>query len=409
MNRKICLSLSRFFARNVPNFVKLKGAAYDSHTVSALRLLKQNHNIQFIKRSKPTIYRGISVEHCLGSLDYPGLGITTMRASLARFLKTNGILCLDDLNPSQKKELIDSHVNGYSFTKGNTKIAHSFTYCSSVALGFGLDASKKSNFPGIILIGAAYKDSCTQAWDVEYDPPDLDGEFGTSIFSYQCETIVPHLSFPINHCIIINQKSSDMIHLDDLTQAKRLDVTGESILELDIIPSEKMKKYQQLEIEKVIAFDDFATYVCRNASKTVDPAQAAELYEKYRNISKKQAELVSFPLFERDLWVSVASEVAPKKYTCISAHEEGFTLEVPAKCGGVLTIDISDIEAIICLAPLFEKDPTLTLDQVKNGALPCALNYLTECILRKNKDLICQSGLEQCVEDKENQKVKVLA
>ncbi|HHS8495752.1 TPA: hypothetical protein ACTUYC_002679, partial [Legionella anisa] len=386
MNKKICAGLAGFFTRKVAkNFVRITGSAYDSHNVSALQRLKQKHNVKLVETNKPTIYRGISVEHCLGSLDYPGLGITAMRASLARLLRSKKYTCVEDLSPSDKSEIIKAHVNGFSLVKGNTKVAHSFTYCPSVALGFGLSAAKKSIFPNTSLIGIATKAFGIQAWDVEYDLPNIAGEeFGTSIFSYQCETIVPHLSVPINHCIIVNQKSSDMIHLDDLTQAKRLDITGEEMLELSIIPAEKMKKYQQLEIEKVIAFDDFITYVCKTDPQKIDHLKAAELYEQYKNISKKQAELVNLPRYERDLWVSVASEVAPKKYTCISAHEDGFTLEVPAKSGGVITIEISDIQAMICLAPLFEKDPALTLDQVKNGELPCALNYLTECVLRKN-------------------------
>lgn len=401
-----------FFARRATqNFVRIAGSAYDSHTVSALRHLKQKHKIEFLVTNKPTIYRGLSVEHCLGSLDYPGLGLSAMRVSLARLLKAKGLTCTDDLTPKQKKEIIDSHVTGYSLTKGNTKVAHSFTYCPTVALGFGLDAAKKSNFPGFTLIGAAYKEICTHAWDVEYDPLTSEGEeFGTSIFSYQCETIVPHLSFPINHCIIINQKSSDIIHLDDLTQAKRLDVIGDSLPELSIIPLEKMKEYQQLEIEKVLVFDDFVSYVSEGTdAEKLDPVKAAELYDKYKNILKKQAKLIHLSQYERDLWVSVASEVAPKRYTCISAHEDGFTLEVPAKNGGVLTIDISNIQAIICLAPLFEKDPSLTLDQIKNGQVPCALNYLTECILRKNKDLICQAGLEKCIIEDSTPKIQMFA
>ncbi|HHT0594751.1 TPA: hypothetical protein ACTXXA_003306 [Legionella anisa] len=410
MNKKICASLAGFFKRKAAkNFVQIIGAAYDSHNVVALQRLKQKHNIKLIETNKPTIYRGISVEHCLGSLDYPGLGITAMRVSLARLLRSKKYTCVEDLSPSEKSEIIKAHVNGYSLVKGNTKVAHSFTYCPSVALGFGLTAAKNSNFPNTSLIGIATKTFGIHAWDVEYESA-LDGvEFGNSIFSYQYETIVPHLSVPINHCIIINQKSSDMIHLDDLTQAKRLDITGEAMLDLSIIPAEKMKKYQQLEIEKVIAFDDYVAYVYKTDPQKIDPLKAAELYEHYKNISKRQAELVSLPRYERDLWVSVASEVAPKKYTCISAHEDGFTLEVPAKSGGVITIEISDLQALICLAPLFEKDPTLTLDQVKNGELPCALNYLTECVLRKNKDLICQSGLEQFIEEEENQKIKALA
>lgn len=124
---------------------------------------------------------------------------------------------------------------------------------------------------------------------------------------------------------------------------------------------------------------------------------------------EKQSQFIHLSQYEKDLWVSVASEVAPKRYTCISAHEEGFTLEVPAKSGGVLTIDISNIQAIICLAPLFEKDPSLSLDQVKNGELPCALNYLTECVLRKNKDLICQTGLEKFTIEESTPKIQMFA
>ncbi|CAM2944233.1 Uncharacterised protein [Legionella steigerwaltii] len=408
MKLKMWLNPGSFFERSAThNSLRIVGAAYDSHNVSALRLFKQKHGIRLIAENKPTIFRGFSVEHCLGSLDYPGLGVRAMRPSLARFLKAKGLTCTEDLSPVLKRELMDAHVNGFSIIKGNTKVAHSFTYCPSVALGFGLDAAKKSKFPGIALIGAAYKVLCNDAWDVEYDIA-LDGEeYGTSIFSYQCETIVPHLSFPMNHCIIINQKSSNMIHVDDLTQAKKIDVTGQSIFELSIIPSEKMKQYQQLEIDKVIAFDDFATYVSEN-SQNIDILKADELYAKYKNILKKQSELLGLPLYERDLWVSVANEVAPKTYTCISAHKDGFTLEVPAKSGGVLTIAISNVQATICLAPLFEKDPTLTLDQIKNGEIPCALNYLTECVLRKNKDLICQTGLEQCIEQ-DKPRIQVLS
>lgn len=54
------------------------------------------------------------------------------------------------------------------------------------------------------------------------------------------------------------------------------------------------------------------------------------------------------------------------------------------------------------LAPLFEADPRLTLEQVKHGEVPCALNYLTESVIRKNKDLVCQTGLEKCIEEEQN-------
>ncbi|PWY57684.1 hypothetical protein DGG96_00900 [Legionella qingyii] len=389
---------------SVRNSIQIRGAAYEPHNVSALQSFKQKHSINLFDATDNIIYRGLSVEHCLGCLDRPGLGISAMRPGLARFLKAKGLTCAEDLSPSEKKELMDLHVNGYSLTKGNTKIAHSFTYCPSVAMGFGLDAAKKSNFPGITLIGAVYKVCDLQAWDVEYDPTNMEGEdCGTSMFSYQCETIVPHLISPINQCVVINQKTPGIVHLDDLTQAKRFDVIGPSTFERTISSAEKMKIYQQLEIDKVIAFDDFATYF----SQSTDPIEikhlkAAELYENYKSILKKQAALVDLPFYERDLWVNVASEVAHQNYTCISAHKDGFTIEVPAKSGGVLIINLSDIEAIICLAPLFEKDPSLTLDQVKNGIVPCALNYLTECAIRKNKDLICQNSLKQCVMEEEN-------
>ncbi|KTD02933.1 hypothetical protein [Fluoribacter gormanii] len=392
-----------FTCSSVRNSVRIRGAAYEPHNVSALHNFKLRHGIKLFEATEKIIYRGLSVEHCLGSLDRPGLGISAMRPGLARFLKAKGLTCTEDLSPSERTELMGSHVNGYSLTKGNTKIAHSFTYCPSVAMGFGLDAAKKSNFPGIALIGAAYKAYNLQAWDVEYDATNLEGEeCGTSMFSYQCETIVPHLIFPINQCVIINQKTPGIVDLDDLTQAKRFDIIGQTTFERNISSAEKMKIYQQLEIDKVIAFDDFATYF----SLSTDPIEikhlkAAELYEHYKSILKKQAALVNLPLYERDLWMNVASAVAPQRYTCISAHKDGFTIEVPARSGGVLTINLSDIEAIICLAPLFEKDPSLTLDQVKSGSVPCALNYLTECAIRKNKDLICQNGLKQCVEEEE--------
>lgn len=92
---------------------------------------------------------------------------------------------------------------------------------------------------------------------MQYDPLTLYGdEQGTSVFSYQCKRIVPYLFSPMNHCIVVNQKLPNMIHLDDLKQAKRFDVVEQSILELNIIPAEKIKKYQQLEIDKIIAYDD---------------------------------------------------------------------------------------------------------------------------------------------------------
>ncbi|AWN74506.1 hypothetical protein LEAN103870_07715 [Legionella anisa] len=400
-----------FFGRRAAlSAVRITGAAYDSHNIVALELFKKKHNINLVEVTVPSIYRGVSVEHYLGCLDRPGLGISAMRPNFARYLKSKGYTCSEDLSPSEKKELIEKHVKGFSLVKGNTKLAHSFTHCPSVAFGFGLDAAKKSNFPNISLIGVAAKALGIQAWDVEYDPLTIEGEeFGTSIFSYQCETIVPHLHLPINQCIVINQKTSGMIQLDDLRQAKRFDVSESSILELSIIPIEKMKKYQQLEIDKVIAYDDFATYVIESKDpKDIKNAKAAELYANYKGILKAQAALVNLPLCERDLWINVASTVAPNTYTCISAHTDGFTIELPAKSGGALTITISNIEAIICLAPLFEKDPTLTLDQIKNGELPCALNYLTESVIRKNQDLICQTGLEQCVEHEENQKLALV-
>ncbi|MCE0724004.1 MULTISPECIES: hypothetical protein [Legionella] len=402
------LGVSLFSRRATLNAVRITGAAYDSHNVVALQRFKQKHNFKFIEVTDPTIFRGISVEHYLGSFDRPGLGISAMRPSFARFLKSKGYTCLDDLSPLEKQEIIEAHVHGFSLFKGNTKVAHSFTYCPSVALGFGLDAAKKSNFPSISLISVATKVCSKTAWDVEYDQP-FDGEDrGTSIFAYQCETIVPHLHLPISHCIVVNQKASGIIQLDDLRQAKRFDVSESSILELSIIPREKMKKYQQLEVDKVIAYDDFATYVCESKDpKHIKDTKAAELYEKYKSIFKEQTALVNLSPCERDLWVNVAREVAPKAYTCISAHTDGFTIEAPAKSGGVLTIAISNMEALICLAPLFEKDPTLTLDQIKNGKVPCALNYLTESVIRKNKELVCQTGLEKCVDEVEIQKLNL--
>ncbi|KTD41095.1 hypothetical protein [Legionella parisiensis] len=407
----LCETVSLFARRGgLKNVVKIIGNAYDSHNVTALQLFKQKHNIKLVEVTEPTIYRGISVEHFLGCLDRPGLGIKAMRPLLARFLKAKGYTCLDDLSPSEKKEIIESHVQGYSLFKGNTKAAHSFTYCPSVALGFGLDAAKKSKFEKISLISITKKFCSKIAWDVEYDDPFDGEERGTSIFSYQSETIVPLLPAPINHCIVISQKEPGVIQLDDLRQAKRFDTPESSIPALSIIPVEIMKKYQQLEIDKVIAFDDFVTYVLDSQDpKDLKDAKAAELYKKYKSILKEQAALVNFPPCERDLWVNIASEVAPKTYSCITAHEEGFTIELPAKSGGVLTINISNIEALIFLAPLFEKDPSLTLDKIKNGEVPCALNYLTESVIRKNKDLICQTGLEQCVvKQEENQKLALI-
>jgi hypothetical protein len=58
----------------------------------------------------------------------------------------------------------------------------------------------------------------------------------------------------------------------------------------------------------------------------------------------------------------------------------------------------------VLLSPLFDADHSLTLEQVKNGELPSALNYITESVIRKNKDLICQNSLEQLVEKEHNQK-----
>ncbi|HHF7375647.1 hypothetical protein [Legionella bozemanae] len=386
-----------FAGRTALSSVRLTGTAWDSHNIAALEQFKQKYNIKLVEATAPTIYRGISVEHFLGSFGYPGLGATAMRPSFARLMKAKGYTCLEDFSPAEKKEITDTHVKGYSLIKGNTKLAHSFSYCPSVALGYGVDAAKKSNFPGISLIGAAC--NVYNKWDVEYDEA-LDGvQFGTSLYSYQYETIVPHL-FALNHCIVVNQKASNMIHLDELRQAKRFDAPESSIVELSIIPEEIMRKYQRLEIDKVIAYDDFVSYVFESKDpKDIKALKAAELYEQYRSILKEQAALVSLPLCERDLWINIASEVAPKTYSCITAHEEGFTIELPAKSGGVFVITISDIEAAICLAPLFEKDPTLTLDKIKNGEVPCALNYLTESVIRKNKELVCQTGLEQCIEE----------
>ncbi|KTD43976.1 hypothetical protein Lpar_0516 [Legionella parisiensis] len=386
--------------------VRITGSAFDSHNTTALQLFKRKHNIKLVEGTVPAIYRGISVEHFLGSLDRPGLGVTAMRPSLARLMKARGYTRWGDFSHDEKMEIRDAHVRGYSFTKGNTKVAHSFTYCPSVALGFGIDAAKKSNFPGISLIGVACK--VHDKLDVEYDIA-LDGEeFGTSIFSYQCETIVPHLCLPMNHFILVNQKNSNMIHLDELRQAKRFDAPESSILELSIIMEEAMKKYQRLEIDKVIAFDDFATYVNESQDpQDVKALKAADLYEQYRSIWKEQTALVNLPLCERDLWINIASEVAPKAYSCITAHEDGFTIEAPAKSGGILTITISNTEALIFLAPLFEKDPSLTLDTIKNGEVPCALNYLTESVIRKNKDLICETGLERCVEEEQSRIVSL--
>ncbi|HHF7366471.1 TPA: hypothetical protein ACPSKY_001587 [Legionella bozemanae] len=382
----------------------LPGAAFGSENIALFDQFRTKHNIKFVESTDPTIYRGLSVEHFLGSFGYPGLGATTMRPSLARLMKAKGYTCLDDLSSAEKKEITEAHVNGFSLTKGNTKVAHSFSYCPSVALGFGIDAAKKSIFPSISLIAVAR--NVGNKWDVDYgeDVPSLDGqeEQGTSIFSYQCEAIVPHL-FALDRCILVNRKASNMIHLDELRNAKRFDTPQSSILELSIIPEETMKKYQQLEIDKVIAYDDFASYVIESKDpKDIKALKAADLYEKYRSILKEQAALVSLPICERDLWINIASEVAPKTYSCITAHEEGFTIELPAKSGGVFVINVSNMEAAICFAPLFEKDPTLTLDKIKNGEVPCALNYLTESVIRKNKDLVCQTGLEQCVEQEQN-------
>ncbi|AWN74505.1 hypothetical protein LEAN103870_07720 [Legionella anisa] len=389
------------FARRAPqNSVRIVG--YDAQTVTDLYRFKLKNNFKFIDVTDPKIFRGVSVEHYLGSLEHSGLGMTTMRPSFARFLKSKGYTCLDDLSPAEKKAIMEAHVHGYSLTKGNsTKVAHSYSYSASVALCFGIDAARKSNFPETSIIGIARKFCSKTAWNVEYDPLSIHGEEqGTSIFSYQCEAIVPYLFSPIHHCIVVNQKQPDMIHLDDLKQAKRFDVSESSILELSIIPAEKIKKYQHLEIDKVIAYDDFVTYVCENNNQK-DP-KAIELYEKYKSILKEQTALIDVSLCERDQWVNVASAVAPKTYTCISAHTNGFTIELPTKNGGVFVANISNIEAVMYLAPLFEADPRLTLEQVKHGEVPCALNYLTESVIRKNKDLVCQTGLEKCIEEEQN-------
>ncbi|KTD41096.1 hypothetical protein Lpar_2413 [Legionella parisiensis] len=389
-----------YASRRAIGSVRITGTAWDSHNIAALEQFKQRHSIKLVEATVPIIFRGTSVEHFLGSFGYPGLGATTMRPGFARLMKAKGYTCMEDFSASEKKEITDAHVKGYSLIKGNTKVAHSFSYCPSVALGYGLDAAKKSNFPGISLVGAAC--NVYNKWDVEYDEA-LDGvQYGTSPYSYQYETMVPFL-LTLNHCVVVNQKASNMIHLDELRQAKRFDAPESSIVDFSIIPEETMKKYQRLEIDKVIAYDDFVSYVLKSKDpKDIKALKAADLYEQYRSISKEQAVLVCLPLFERDLWINIASEVAPKTYSCITAHEDGFIIELPAKSGGIFVINVSDIEATICLAPLFEKDPSLTLDTIKNGEVPCALNYLTESVIRNNKDLICETGLERCVDEEQS-------
>jgi hypothetical protein len=318
-----------FFGRRAQNGVRITGAAYESHNINNLQLLKQKHNLKFINENdttKTTIYRGVSAEHFLGSA-YPGLGVSTMRPSFAHYLQSKRHTFVDDLSPSEKKEITDAHVKGFSLIQGNTKIAHSYSYNPSVALGFGIDAARKSNYPEFpIVIASNVAES--QAWDVTYDPFGIDGEHsGTSIFAYQNETILPYLISPPHHCIVVNQKERNCIQLDELKQAKRFDAA----FDLSTLTPETIRKHQQLEIDKVIAYDDFIQQV--NKSGNPNDSKAIELYEKYKSILKEQSTLVNMSLCKRELWVSIAGAVAPKTYNCISANADGFTIELPKKDG----------------------------------------------------------------------------
>lgn len=395
-----------FFSKNqaLKKSVKIAGLAYGPENVAAVQKFKSINKFNFIDETdQATIYRGGPVEYYLGSSDQPVLGPTAMRPGLARYLKNKKYTCIEDLSNDEKKEIMDKHVHGLSLLHGNTKIALSFSSCPSVALTFGIHAAKSSNFPKTSIIGVT-KNVCKFGWGVNYNKPNLfDEHVGNSFFTYQCETIVPFLISPMDHCIVVNQKQSDIIQLDDLTQAKRFDASEHSILELSTISPEKMKKYQQLEIDKVIAYDDFGIYI--SGDKDPNDSKAIELYEKYKSLAKEQAALFNLPLCKKDQWINIAYTVAPKTYSCIYADHDGFTIELPTKIGGLLGTRVSNMKAMILLAPLFEADPTLTLEQVKNGVVPSALNYLTESVIRKNKGLICQTGLEKCVEEEQTQQL----
>lgn len=393
-------TFNRFFTGKKTNkkVLIITKSPHDYESIQSIVKFKNRHNIDFDLESKQTgfIYRGVSVEHMLGSLCIPGLGIAAMRLGLARHMKAKGYKSLDEICPEEKEELANTHVHGFSLTKGNLKDkANSFTYCPHVAFSFALSAANKTIFPGMTLIGAINKKYVGDCWDIVYDEYDpISGqERGTSIFSYQHETMVPFSLLPIQHYFITKHESPTCLHADEFTQGKIIEV-----------PSSHSQHFtnalecQALEIQKVLAYYDFATMAFTDNAKK---DQVMQLFKIYNEIRLEQTRLLNLQHGEKDAWIKIANEIVPYSYnSIIQADEKGFIIEIPSTTGEVIEKRISNAQALILFSPLFEKAPTLTLDQIKNGDIPVALDYMVESFVRNNAEIIKLSVLEENISSK---------
>ncbi|MBA3537246.1 MAG: hypothetical protein H0T84_11660 [Tatlockia sp.] len=395
-------SFTRFFNTVKPG-VQIKGCVYDEDTIAAIRKLKRQHNIQLIKSGsdEQVVYRGVSVGHFLGSLERPGLGTATMRVGIAKYMLEKGYNSLAELSSSEIESIINEHVDGFSAKKGNTKDkANSFTYCPSVALGFGIDAAKKTSFPLTTLIVETPAFDNLHHWKVTYDLPTEDGDpRGTSSYSYQHEALIAHAPLPLRNCVVIKRNLENYLHVNELANAKIYtsslyeDAANQSLIQSpDLALS--LHKYQELEIQKAIAFDDLIRYAF---IESADDFKAMDLFQNYNNIRKEQARLINLPHNEKNRWIEVANEVAPNAYSVISCDENGFTIELPGQNSKDIVATISNIQASILFAPLFEMDPSLTLDQIKNGEIPEAINYMVESVIRSKQNLVDLSALKELV------------
>ncbi|MBA2709398.1 MAG: hypothetical protein H0U57_02210 [Tatlockia sp.] len=390
---------TRFFKSNHLE-ISTKGCMYDESTTGKIRKLCVKNNIELIQtQSKKNLYRGVCVEHYLGSKDRPGLGLVAMRAGLARYLMAKKIN-LAELEPSDIDDMVRKHVLGFS-KGGNTKDkANSFTRSPYIAAGFGLDSSLATKYPLLTIITATPVHDNFLNWPVAYDE-------SLSYYEYQLESLVPFETLPLQNVALIKRHKNDFLHVNDLVNAKNYpsslfsDELAQSFIQSTQF-TDYVHSYQELEVKKVIAFDDLVRY---SSSEIKDNLKACELFQAYNSIRSEQVNLINFPLDEKSRWIEIASAIAPLSYNVIDADELGIKVKLPIVDGSEIIEIFSNLDASLLFAPLLEADPSLTLEQIKNGEVPAALNYMVENTIRKYKTQVDLSALENSIEDEKRFKM----
>lgn len=402
MRYKDLLGLSKFKAKELSILglfkpkdpgILIDGCLYGEENSTKLAKLCAKHKVDLVpKKPQENVFRGVCVEHYLGSKTRPGLGLTAMRPGLARFLQANNtdVFRLDD---SDREDFTRSHVVGYSSGGGNTKDkANSFTRSPYVGICFGVDASRSTKYPSVTLLSATPIHPNLMHWPVIYDG-------NIEQFSDQCETLIPFDCLPLEHIVLIKREKDYFLNLNDLQNANTY--TSSVFHEHSKIISSTdftryVQIYQELEIKKVIAFDDYVRYISLDSPDTI---KADSLFQIYKQTREEQAKLLPFCSDEKERWIAIAREIAPTSYNALEADEEGFTIILPGQDGSKLVKKVSNIDATLQFAPLFEASPNLTLEKIKNGEILEAGNYLVESVVRENKALVDFSELNRAIED----------